>query len=243
MNSPCRDHYEQLHASTGVVVGESFAAPRNEKVARSHAFIQDLALWINELEGRSEASVLRCASREYQFALLSVVTGQYRSSFISLRLALELSLASVQWSANERELREWRIGRRDSNWNALVDAENGILSKQFVRLFSEGLADEAPRYRALAAAVYRECSEYVHGNAHTHEEIPENIAFHETSFDAWMSKASVVRLVITFVLAARYLEDLEGPARSRLEGALLDHLGHSVAVRTIIGAPVEDSNG
>lgn len=240
MNNPCRIHYEQLHASTGVVVSESFLPPRNEKIAKSHAFINDLNLWIKELEGRSETSVLRCASREYEFALLSVVTGQYRSSFTSLRLALELSLASVQWSANERELREWRIGRRDSNWNALIDAENGIFSKQFIGLFSEGLADEAPRYRAMASTVYRECSEYVHGNAHTHHEIPEIIEFHEASFDAWMSKSSVVRLVIMFSLAARYLEEIGKSAHSHLEDALLDHLGHLAAVRTIIGAPVED---
>lgn len=240
MNTPCKQHYHQLHLATGSVINESFLAARNEKVARSHAFIQDIGLWIENLEGRSENLVLRCASREYQFALFSLVTGQYRSSFTSLRLALELSLAAIQWSANERELREWRVGRRDSNWSSLIDSENGVLSKQFIRLFSENLADEAPRYRAMATAVYRECSEYVHGNAHTHEKIPNNIEFHEESFDTWMTKSSVVRLVIIFALASRYLEEFENAARSRLEDSLLDYLGHSIAVRSIVGAPVED---
>lgn len=243
MTNACRNHYEQLHVATGVVLSESFRGSRAEEIAKSHAFIQDLALWVSVLDGRSETSVLQSASREYQFALLSVVAGHYRSAFASLRLALELCLASVQWSANERELREWRLGKRDGNWAALADPENGVLSKQFVRLFSEGLADEAARYRGSAVAVYRECSEYVHGNAHTHRNIPENLVFHESSFNAWMGKGSVVRLVVMFSLAARYLEDLDSATRQRLEGLLLDHLGHSVAVRAIIGAPVEGTNG
>ncbi|WP_152969421.1 hypothetical protein [Paracidovorax avenae] len=243
MNTPCIEYYRELHRSTEFILRETFNTPRNEKIARSHSFIQDLALWIEELKGRPEISVLECASREYQFALFSLITGQYRSGFSSLRLALELSLATVQWSANERELREWKTGIRDSNWSVLVDAENGIFSKQFIRLFSEVLADEGPRYRAMAITVYRECSEYVHGNAHTHEKIPKTISFHEECFDAWMRKASIVRLLITFALTTRYIEELNTSSHSNLEGTLLDHLGHSVAVRTIIGAPVEASNG
>lgn len=243
MTNACRTHYEQLHGASGIVLGESFTGLRGEEVAKSHAFVQDLALWTSVLDGRPETTVLQCATREYQFALLSVVAGHYRSAFASLRLSLELCLASVQWSANERELREWRLGKRDSNWGALGDQENGVLSKQFVRLFSEGLADEASHYRGAAVAVYRECSEYVHGNAHTHRDIPASLVFHESSFNTWMSKGSVVRLVMTFVLAARYLEDLDSASRQRLESTLLDHLGHSVAVRAIVGAPIENANG
>lgn len=243
MTNACKSHYEQLHAASGIVLGESFTGSRGEEVAKSHAFVQDLALWTTVLAGRPENSVLQCAAREYQFALLSVVAGYYRSAFASLRLSLELCLASVQWSANERELREWRLGKRDSNWGALSDQENGVLSKQFVRLFSEALADEAAHYRGTAVAVYRECSEYVHGNAHTHRDIPASLVFHENSFGAWMGKSSAIRLVMTFALTARYLEDLDSANRQRLESTLLDHLGHSAAVRAIVGAPIENANG
>lgn len=243
MTTACRSHYEQLHAASGTVLGESFTGPYGEEMAKSHAFVQDLALWTSVLAGKPEASVLECATREYQFALLSLVTGQYRSAFASLRLTLELNLACVQWSANERELREWRFGKRDSNWGALTDQDNGVLSKQFIQLFSEGLANEAPQYRGAAVAVYRECSEYVHGNAHTNKVIPASLVFDEKLFEAWMTKASVVRLVTTFALAARYLEDLDRAVRQRLEGTLLDHLGHSVAIRAIVGAPIESTHG
>lgn len=243
MSNACNDHYKQLHAESGSVLVESFAGSRAEAMAKSHAFIGDLGLWIVELGKRPEVPVLQAAHREYQFALLALSTGHYRAAFSALRLTLELGFAAVQWSANERELREWLRGQRDTNWLSLIDAEKGILSKQFILLFSEALADEAAQYRSAAAAVYRECSEYVHGNAHTHRSIPEQLKFDDASFEAWQKKASVVRLTISYTLAARYLCDFEAAKRSRLENALMDQLGHSLGVRALLGAPSEVING
>lgn len=243
MSNACNDHYKRLYAESGAVLAESFAGSRAGEMAKSHAFIGDLGLWIVELGERPELPVLQAAHREYQFALLALSAGHYRAAFSALRLTLELGFAAVQWSANERELREWLRGQRDTNWLSLIDAEKGILSKQFIHLFSEGLADEAAQYRSAAAAVYRECSEYVHGNAHTHRSIPEQLKFDHASFEAWQKKASVVRLTISYALAARYLCDFDVATRSRLENTLTDQLGHSVGVSALLGTPHEVTNG
>src|SRR5215813_9292951 len=128
MINACKDHYEKLHASSGAVLAESFTGSFAEAMAKSHAFIDDLALWIGELGTRPEVSVFQSALREYQFALLALSVGHYRAAFAALRLTLELSFAAVRWSTNERELREWRRGQRDGNWAELSDKENGILS-------------------------------------------------------------------------------------------------------------------
>lgn len=239
MSDACRAHYMQLLGQCNDVLQASFQNGHASQMARSHAFLDDMALWINVLRDRSEAPILTASHREYQFAMLALVLGQYRAAFSALRLSLESCFGAIQWSTNERELREWMLGRRDSSWSALVDKENGILSKGFVALFSDALADEAGEYRATAAKVYRECSEYVHGNAHTHRGLPEHIAFDENAFDSWQQKASSVRLSIAFALAARYLQDLNKAERARLESMLLDHLGHSTGVRILLGAPVE----
>ena len=243
MTDACKTHYQQLHRDCDAVLNESFAGSRAASMSKSHAFIADLALWIKELHARPEAPALQSALREYQFSLLALTMGQYRAAFSALRLSLELTFATVQWSTNERELREWKAGTRDIVWAALADNENGILSKQFVRLFSEGLADEAPGYRATAATVYRECSEYVHGNANTHSALPQRIEFDAASFSGWHAKASSVRLTSSFALAARYLTDFDVDARSRLEAMILDHLGHSAGIRALLGAPAEAVGG
>jgi hypothetical protein len=239
MTTVCNNHYEQLHKASAAVLVASFADSQAATMAKSHAFIDDFAQWLEELSNRPEVPVFQAALREYQFALLALSIGHYRAAFVSLRLTLELCLAAIQWSANERELREWLKGQRDSNWATIIDNENGIFSKQFIRLFFEGLADEASGYRASAVAVYRECSEYVHGNAHTHQTLPEQIVFDSTSFDAWQQKASAVRLIITFALAARYIFDFDQNSRSRLEPMLMDYLGHSVGIRALLGVTIE----
>ena len=242
MIDPIKAHYTQLHTTCGDVLSQSFAEPRAAAMAKSHAFIADLALWIGEMGARSEAPVLQAALREYQASLLALSFGQYRAAFSALRLSLELCFSAIQWSANERELREWTRGQRDTHWATLTDSDSGVLSKQFVRLFCEGLADEAAQYRASAAAVYRECSEYVHGNADTHRALPRQVSFNNSAFNAWQQKASVVRLTTSFALAARYLSDFDAAARTRLEGMVMDHLGHSAGVRALLGAPVEAVN-
>jgi hypothetical protein len=243
MTAACIEHYRGLLTASDAVLAESFIGPRANAMAKSHAFIVDLELWISQLRGRRELPVLESALREYQFALLSLTAGHYRAAFASLRLTLELSFAAVHWSANERELREWLRGQRDSNWATLIDSENGVLSKQFVRLFYDGLANEAGQYRASAAAVYRECSEYVHGNAHTHIAIPTTLIFDVGRFEDWHQKASVARLTISFVLTARYLFDFDVAARNSIEATVIDHLGHSPAIRALVGASSENPNG
>lgn len=240
MTNACHHHYEQLHEASKAVLNETFADIHTLAMAKSHAFIDDFALWLNELSDRPELPVFQSALKEYQFSLLALSIGHYRAAFVSLRLALELCLAAIQWSANERELREWLKGQRDSNWSTLVDNEDGIFSKQFIHLFFEGLAAEAPRYRASAIAVYRECSEYVHGNAHTHQTLPDHIVFDKAAFDSWQQKASTIRLIMSFILAARYLFDFNQESRSTLEHMLMDHLGHSVGIRTFLGVTTEE---
>src|SRR4051812_43147850 len=124
MNSACKNHYELLQGASGDVLAESFVGPRAEAMAKSHAFIDDFSLWLEVLGERPERPVFQAALREYQYSLLALSSGHYRAAFVSLRLALELSFAAIQWSANERELREWVRGQRDSNWAAVIDSEN-----------------------------------------------------------------------------------------------------------------------
>ena len=107
---------------------------------------------------RQNEDMLIAAMREYEFALLAVVQAQYRQAFTALRLCFELLLSAVQLSANELELRTWLRGDRDLNWSALADADTGLFSKKFARAFFEELEEQSAHYRAMAGAVYRECS-------------------------------------------------------------------------------------
>jgi hypothetical protein len=242
MSLSCAEYYGKLYTACGDVLAASFQADTAGLQATSHSFISDLEQWHELLRDRPESCLLKAALGEYQFGLLAVVQGQYRQAFMALRLAFELLLGVAYLSANELQLRQWLRGDRDLVWNAIIDSEAGVLSKQFVRAFYEDLAEETPHYRAMGQEVYRECSEYVHGSSATTKSLDGKVVFQRKAFEAWHAKAKTIRLVCNFALCGRYVF-LAGPeGRSKLEAVLIDNLGHLPAVRRILGAPVEQGD-
>lgn len=237
----CEEHYRLLNVACGKVLAASFKGDVAGLHGSSHSFLADLEVWRREvLAQRPEASLLESAINEYQFGLLAVAQGQYRQAFMALRLSLELLLGAVSFSANELELRSWLAGRKDLVWSTLVSSDVGPLSKPFVRVFYEPMADEATHYRAMAEKVYRECSEHVHGNAQA--ALTSAISYQPDVFQDWHGKAKTIRLVTSFSLCARYIGVADSRTRSKLEDVLLETLGHLPAVRALFGAPVEAEN-
>lgn len=203
------------------------------RLNKSHSFIGDYGMWISCLESRPECTLYRRAISEYQFALLASVLGLYRQAFTSLRLCLELSLAGAYFSANELQLREWFRGDQDIRWASLKDHENGVFSTRFVRAFYEQLVDIAPQYGETAEKIYRECSEYVHGNSFTHDLLSGRLEFNENVFIDWHGKAQQIHSIIIFVLCVRYLSDLNTTIRNKLEPVILDEVGHISEIRIL----------
>ena len=239
----CEQYYRQLHHSCGLVLAESFAQDNGGLQAGAHHFASDLSLWCEVLADRPESPLILAGLSEYQFSLLAVVLGQYRQAFMSLRLTLELLLGAVHYSANEFKLRQWMRGRQDLVWSSLVDVETGVFSKPFVNAFFEELGDSARQYGAIAESVYRECSEYVHGNASTQSAQGGMVAFQLKAYESWHQKSKSVRMACSFAFCARYISFVNEAARAKLEPLLLDNLGHIPSVRAVFGAPVEQIDG
>lgn len=230
----CFDLYKGLYEESGRVLFASFEDKRKDIYSKSHSYIIDIEKWILVLSSRNESEVLKIALREYQFSLLALGFGQYRQAFSALRLFLELTMATVFFSMNEINFRRWKLGERDVIWANLIDKETGILSKNIIKLFFDEMAEETLHYRSIAEKTYRECSEYIHGNARANEILPEKLSFHEASFSAWHQKAENIYYVITFLLCARYLRELDSNAIDSIRLILQDSLGHIQAVRCFI---------
>jgi len=231
----CESFYRHLQAQCAQVLGQSFSGDNSVLQNAGHGYVSDFEKWLQVSSGRPEAVLLKSALREYNFALFALVQGQYRQAFMALRLFLELALGAVHFSANELELRVWLQGNRDVNWHAIVEPEKGVFSKTFVGAFFEALKDEAPTYRAIAGEAYRECSEYVHGNANTNE-LPDALVFNQDAFSDWHEKARNIRLAVQFALCARYAALATPDQRQILERMLLDELGHLAPVRLLFAA-------
>lgn len=235
----CKEYYRELYTKCGEILTTSFEADNNSYHCINHHFILDLEKWIKVLNNRPEVELLEMALREYQYALLALVQGQYRQAFMALRLFLELTLSVVHFSANELNFRIWQRNQGDIKWNNLINLETGVFSKSFIEAFYEDLADEAPHYYAIAGNVYRECSEYVHGNAYTHGILSDKLEFINDVFFDWHKKAKSIRLVVSFALSVRYLNFLSQHDKELIEPIIIDELGHISVIRDFFGGVTE----
>ena len=231
----CQKYYEALHSRCGAVLLQSFGTDASlQGACQNNAKLLDE--WAQALSSRPEADVYVAAVREMQLAQLSLSLGQYRQAFMGLRLSLELGLAAIHFSAHELEYRKWVRDKADVKWSELIDKKTGVLSPDFVAAFFEDLKDEALHYQSLAEKAYRECSEYVHGNAHTHSGLPATLAFSEEAFRNWHSKADTIHLVVSFALCMRHLSYMDKGSVAKVCDGVRSTLGHVGPIRAMLDA-------
>ncbi|QGW77010.1 hypothetical protein GPJ81_10085 [Pseudomonas alkylphenolica] len=230
-------YYRELIQNSNTVLGAMIEANGTEALTASHNYLLDYDALKMAIADRPEAAVFDSAVKEYQFALFALASGQYRHAFGGLRLFFELMLATVQFSAHEIDYRMWAKDSKDINWSALKDSQTGVFATNFIRAFNPDFSDCGKQYLAIAEAVYRECSEFVHGNAGTHAILPTDITFQNDVFCSWHNKATTMRLAIIFAFSARYLNYVDRDATERMEPIITDVIGDLPPVRAIFAQP------
>lgn len=193
--------------------------------------IADLGACSSILSSRPEKEVFDLAIREYQYALIAACHGSYRQSFAALRLSFELWLAAIAFSASEKDLRSWRARKQDIVWNKLISEDSGVLSKPFVGLFCSSLEGNATRFKVMGESLYRECSEYVHGNHHTHLLLPDELTYNQATFRDWCAKAETMKLICLFCFAYRYSTLIPASGLALIGSPIGDTLGHIPEIR------------
>jgi hypothetical protein len=137
-----------------------------------------------------------------------------------------------------RYLKAWSLGRDDIYWGQLSDEQNGVISKNFCALFFPEMADEAKQFRSIASSVYRECSEFVHGNPKAISKLPQTLEFRKETILDWANKLDTMCLVITFVFTVRYLVELKPEVKESVKEIILAQLGQLEPVRDHLGGAV-----
>lgn len=210
-----------------------------ENFITAHNYLIEYESLKAAIDDRPEKVVVDAALKEYQFSLLALASGQYRYAFGGLRLFFELMLSVVRFSAHEIDFRMWFRDSKDINWESLKNLESGVFSVNFVRAFNPGFADFGRQFAAISETVYRECSEYVHGNAGTHAVLPAEIAFNEAVHLAWCDKSAAMRQAIVFAFAARYLNYVNPDKMRCMEPVVVDVVGYLPPVQAVFAKPCE----
>ena len=180
---------------------------------------------ISQILEESESKIFQQACREYQYALEAAIFGNYRHAFSSLRLSLELFTAAIYFSAHKMKMNLWISGSDDLQWSTIIDQDKGVFSSSFMKAFNPELMEYRNQYFMLAKTVYRECSEYVHGNPATHEEPMLRTSYDPAKVRDFHDKVSTVRLCVLFQFVARYLRELKATQKQSIEHVILDAFG------------------
>ena len=109
----------------------------------------------------------------------------------------------------------------------ICHGQNGIFGKQFISVYAENL-DEVRSVELITIAknVYRECSEYVHGNFEKLSSLPDNLLFDESAIDQYMDYFSSAQYLICMALFIRFRHIFnEHETIAALESIITDNLG------------------
>lgn len=196
--------------------------------------VADLKKLHNLTRNRFESSLYDSAIRELEMSVLSAVSGSYRQAMAGLRLFLELWLSGIGFSANELNFRKWKLGKRDIVWRRIVNKNKGVFSSNFLEVFIES-HEQRQKLLSLAVLTYRQCSEYVHGNATTHDMLPRKISFQPTILLDWSQKAQSLQLIAVCMFVYRYFNDLNISERESISSIILENAGDLPEFRKLFG--------
>jgi len=207
------------------------------KVADYSASVQD---WMDVISPNQEKHMIDHSLEQIEFSCLSLLSGMYRQSFSSLRLALELLFGAIYFSAYKLEYIEWRNGSGDLNWQTMNDKDNGVLSKRFSDAFFPELSIYVETQRNMTKSVYRELSEFVHGNYSTWNREKPSLAINEDLIEKYKCKFESISLISHFLLSMRYLKEVQIEDLHKIEPHVMDELQNIAEIRLIFGGTVEE---
>lgn len=231
------EHYKSLLAK-GIELQDEMLTDRECIAAFSsaHNALNDIEKIVHVVSGRPESEMMLLAIRELQFGLLSASVAHYRHANISSRLFMEMMFGAIQFSAYEIKLRRWKINSQDLVWSSFVDKENGVFSNSFISAFSPDFAEYGREFLLIADSVYRECSEYVHGNINTHSEFDAPLKLDKHQLISWTDRVKSILVVTVFLFISRYSYTVDFKKYPEVEHIILDTLGDNQAVQTLLAS-------
>lgn len=225
MEQGCKTHFSTLNQEFSNVIEQSFSSEKSVKITELFQFIDDLNVWYELLESKEDTTILISAIKEYEFGFQAALNGQYRYAYAAQRYFLEQICRFIYLSTNELHLRHWKLGIRDISWASLIDEEDGIFSKVFIRAFYDEVEEEGKHMISLSSKLYRETSEFIHGNFSKVTVMPSKINFDETLLDKWLDFVETSKFLTVFLLSVRFSKGLNSSELNLIEDMVKDELG------------------
>lgn len=223
------EYFNQLNTTSQEIFNTTMADSTN--LGKTHATTSFIVEFSECLFDKEEKQMLRTVAIQLETATLNLSLGLYRQAFSSLRLAFEMGLGLIYFSVNKLEHNEWLNGDNDIRWVKLINEDDGVLSKRFSKAFFPKFEEIINEYNGKAKNVYREMSEYVHGNSDTWQQSGLKLKYNNELKNKYFKLFKEVSEILLFTLNCRYLKSLNEESLDSISEFLLEDLGHIAAIR------------
>lgn len=230
------DYYDQLNTRSQEIF--SLAQKEPELMSKVHSSAAELFQLSEAIFDLDEQSMLRVVCSQLESSCLSLSLGLYRPAIGALRLALELGIGSIYFSANKMAHREWISGNGDLKWSVVNSETDGVFSNRFIKAFYPELIEHSATYLARASRVYRILSEYVHGNSDTWDQSGIALQVNEKLRKFYELEFTEVAVLIKFAFCCRHLKEMS-PETLESNQVILTELDYIPQIREFLGGPKE----
>ncbi|WP_297288948.1 hypothetical protein [uncultured Flavonifractor sp.] len=217
-------------------VSATWDSPYAEGFSGCFLFTTDFSTWVECLKDIPQSILLKSSLNECATANLFCSQGLYKHAMISLRLCLEHCLYAIHMSSNDFYFRRWKAGQEDMKWAAITDGNTGIFSKSFIRAYAPEFEERSAELNGIASNVYRECSEYIHGNYSKINCLPGQNEFNQDMLSQYISRFQSISYLLSIALVIRFKEQIVSKGLLPiLENAIMHNIGMLPEIQLLYG--------
>jgi len=129
---------------------------------------------------------------------------------------------------------EWTKSSKDLNWGTITDFDNGVLSHRFYNAFFPELKGTCESYHTRAKDLYRDLSEYVHGNHHTWIIDSNALKIEDGEIELYGKCLSSYYEIASFVFCLRYMKSFKKDKLEIVEPIIKQTLNHVMPIHNFL---------
>jgi hypothetical protein len=191
---------------------------------------KSLQIWLEVIPDSRYKILLSNGIQSLELSLISQTYCIYRNAFSLLRLSLEMLFGGIYFSTNLLDFIEWTNSSKDLNWSTINDPNNGVLSPRFYNAFFSELKESSDSYLTKSKLLYRDLSEYVHGNHHTWITESEALKIDKSEIEQFERCLKSFQEISNFTLSLRFLKEFTSDNLEQVEPIVLQSLNHIIPI-------------
>jgi hypothetical protein len=205
---------EQLNKNVKISIDKN-----PEVFSRIMQYIDILNYYRIILQDVDQSIILDEINYDLLCSINNAANGMYRVANMCTRSAIELGIGFLYFVDNNFKYLLWKQNKYDIKWSALLDEENGVITKNYLGLFCE--SETLTTFITEVRNAYRESSEYVHGKYnYMHSVEGTTVIFCEDQLIKWSETFKNIAEILCVLLTIRFSANLDDIQNDKIEQCL-----------------------